>query len=198
MPPKLPPSVAAFFPNAEPIWPASLKTGTPLTNVDQIALVVHDIDAAIEYFGAAFGWGPFYKIPFSGRTGRNGLGDHYSLLMAFTLVGSLEVELLQILEGDTPHRRHLQAHGEGLFQLRIKTEHLDDDLESLAMQGIEPEWDIWVGDTRVNVCVDSGRNFGLNIELMRAAELVHSTLRASQQGDPENGIGSTTVLQLDE
>jgi glyoxalase/bleomycin resistance protein/dioxygenase superfamily protein len=185
MNPQLPPSVAAFFPNAEPIWPANKKVGTPLTNIDQISLVVRDIDAAIEYLGAAFGWGPFYKIPFAGHTGRNGQGDEYSLLMAFTLVGTLEIELLQVLDGDTPHARHLLQHGEGLFQLRIKTEHLEEDLDSLAAYGIEPEWDIWVGDTRVNVCVNSDQFFGLRIELMRAAELVHSTLRANQQSDPK-------------
>lgn len=181
MPPKLPPSVTAFFPDAEPIWPAALKAGAPLTDIDQIALVVHDIDAAIEYFGAAFGWGPFYKASHTGHTGRDGLGDQYSLMMAFTLVGSLEVELLQPLEGDTPHRRHLQTHGEGVFQLRIKTEHFNDDLDSLARLGIGSEWDIWVGDTPVNVCLDSSRHFGLRIELMRAAELINSSLVARQR-----------------
>ncbi|HSB98192.1 MAG TPA: VOC family protein [Spongiibacteraceae bacterium] len=176
----LPPSVAAFFPDVEPVWPSSMKAGKPLSNIDQISLVVSDIDAAIEYFGAAFGWGPFYIVPFKGRSGRYGEGDEYALKMAFTLVGTLEIELLEVLEGDTVHRRHLAARGEGVFQLRVKTEHLEEDLQALARQNIKPEWDAWVGDTLVNACVDSHRRFGLRIELIRATELLHSTLRATQ------------------
>lgn len=181
MSPKIPPSVTAFFPDAEPIWPSALKAGPALADIDQIALVVHDIDAAIEYFGAAFGWGPFYKAAHTGYTGRNGLGDRYTLQMAFTMVGSLEIELLQPVEGDTPHRRHLQTHGEGVFQMRIKTERFNEDLDSLARLGVGSEFDIWVGDTPVNICLDSSRLFGLRVELMRAAELISSSLVASQR-----------------
>jgi hypothetical protein len=157
-----------------------MKAGKPLNNIDQISLVVADIDAAIDYFGAAFGWGPFYIVPFKGRSGRHGEGDEYALRMAFTQVGALEVELLEVLEGDTAHRRHLATRGEGVFQLRIKTEHLEEDLQALAKHDIKPEWDAWVGDTLVNACMDSHRRFGLRIELIRATELQHSTLRATQ------------------
>ena len=42
-----PPSVKAFFPNAKVVYPKNLKKGPPLDNINQIAIVVHDIDAAI-------------------------------------------------------------------------------------------------------------------------------------------------------
>lgn len=171
-----------------------MKAGAPLADIDQIALVVHDIDAAIEYFGAAFGWGPFYKASYTGHTGRNGLGDKYTLLMAFTLVGSLEIELLQPVEGNTPHRRHLETQGEGVFQLRVKTERFNEDLESLARLGVGTEWDIWVGDTPVNVCLDDRRSFGLRLELMRAAELISSSLVASQKEEAAKRSSNNETL----
>ena len=35
--------------------------------------------------------------------------------MAVSEGGPVEIELIQVLEGDTPHSEHLRAHGEGVL-----------------------------------------------------------------------------------
>lgn len=162
---RLPPSVQAFFPDAKPVWPKS-SNERKLTNINQLSIVVHNVDAAIEYFGAAFGWGPFHigeasrKMPYKGGV------SEINLRLAFTMVGDLEVELLQPISGSSPHMDHLQARGEGLLHIRIATHDIEAALQHLATLDIKPTLAYSHGDRLLNVYVDSDRHFGVRIELI--------------------------------
>jgi len=49
--------------------------------------------------------------------------------------GPLEVELIQVLEGETTHSEHLRAHGEGLHHVRFRVEDLDARLADMESAG---------------------------------------------------------------
>lgn len=110
-----------------------------LPPVDQIGIVVKDMDRAIEYYGANFGWGPFrvQEREIKGFTYRGKIGN-CRLKMALARSGPIEIELIQVLEGETPHTEFLREKGEGVQHLRCCVDDLDKMLAELAKEGIEP------------------------------------------------------------
>jgi methylmalonyl-CoA/ethylmalonyl-CoA epimerase len=100
---------------------------------------VKDVDKAVEYFEGTFGWGPFkvQEAEAKGVTYRGKTGN-CRLKIAFAQSNQLEIELVQVLEGETPHTEFLREHGEGLQHLRCCVDDLDSVLTELAKKGIEP------------------------------------------------------------
>ena len=110
-----------------------------LPPVEQIGIVVKDMDQAIDYYSSTFGWGPFHVMDFEmkGATYRGQICD-CRLKIGFYHADPVEIELIQVLEGDTPHTEFLRERGEGLQHLRFSVDNLDDMLAKLAKQGIKP------------------------------------------------------------
>ena len=113
-----------------------------LPPMEQIGIVVEDIDRAIEYYSSVFGWGPFEvmdsgSIPYTLR----GQVNKAHLKLAFARSGPLEIELIQVLEGETPHTESLKQRGEGIHHLRFHVDDLDSMLVELAKDGIKPVWE---------------------------------------------------------
>jgi catechol 2,3-dioxygenase-like lactoylglutathione lyase family enzyme len=110
-----------------------------LPPVEQVGIVVKDIDGAMEYYSSTFGWGPFHvmQLPMKGAIYRGKPGDCI-LKLAFTHSGPIEIELIQVLEGETPHTEFLRERGEGLQHLRFRVDDINDTLAELAKEGIEP------------------------------------------------------------
>lgn len=174
---RVPPSVTAFFPDAQLVWPAAAPAGKGLDRIDQIAILVADLDAAIEYFGAAFGWGPFYKATANGHCQYRGRNVSFVLALAFTMVGDLEVELVQPLTGDNPYDDHLRAAGEGIFHLRFATEAIEPHLQRFGEMGIEPVFG-WHEGQWLTANLDSQHRFGVRSELILEPEKLAQVLAA--------------------
>jgi hypothetical protein len=131
---KLPPTVAKYFPNAEPLYAANMRADT--LDIDQIAILVDNIEDAIEYLGKMYGWGPFYKAEHNGTAWYRGAMKDSRFYMAFCLVGEMEIELLQYIDGECAHKE-----GEpGLFHLRLLTPDMNADLQLNAANGAEVIW----------------------------------------------------------
>jgi len=101
--------------------------------------VVKDIDKAIEFYENTLGWGPFtvMEVPMDDFIFRGKTGD-CRLKLAFANHGQLEMELIQVLEGETPHSEFLREKGEGLHHVRCCVDDVDGVLAELAKDGIEP------------------------------------------------------------
>ena len=110
-----------------------------LPPVEQIGIVVKDVDRAIEYYSSNFGWGPFRvrEVNMNGFSYRGKLSN-CRLKMALAKSGPIEIELIQVLEGETPHTEFLREKGEGLQHLRFRVDDLDSMLAELAKEGIHP------------------------------------------------------------
>jgi 4-hydroxyphenylpyruvate dioxygenase-like putative hemolysin len=99
------------------------------------------MDKAIEFYSTNFGWGPFQETEHSleGILFRGNPSD-CRIKMATAQSGPIEIELIQVLEGETPHTEFLREKGEGLHHLRFRVEDLNDKLAEYAQNGIESVW----------------------------------------------------------
>jgi methylmalonyl-CoA/ethylmalonyl-CoA epimerase len=91
--------------------------------ISQIAIVVRDIDEALERYHRALGWGPWnvyeHKPPALHDTFLHGKPTHFTMIGAETHVGPIVVELLQPDEGPSIYKEWLDAHGEGLHHIAV-------------------------------------------------------------------------------
>ncbi len=117
------------------------KKPIKLPPVEQVGIVVRDMDKAIEFYSATFGWGPFniMETNLEGVLYRGKPSD-CKMKLAMAQSGPIEIELIQVLEGETPHTEFLREKGEGLHHLRFSVDDLEGTLAEYAEQGIEPVW----------------------------------------------------------
>ncbi len=112
-----------------------------LPPVGQIGIVVQDVEKVAAYYHDVFGWGPFQimEVDLSEST-YNGKKSNGRLKVAFAQSGPVEIELIQVLEGQMPHSDFLSQKGEGLQHLRFQVDDLDAVLADLAKRDIHPIW----------------------------------------------------------
>ena len=89
--------------------------------IDQVGYVVRDLDKALETFGPIFG--PFVTLD-SALEGTNyrGRSSDVSLRMAFGKSGPVEIELIEWVSGDSPHKEALDAGNEGVHHVRFRVD----------------------------------------------------------------------------
>jgi catechol 2,3-dioxygenase-like lactoylglutathione lyase family enzyme len=105
--------------------------------VDQVSYVVADLDAALARYEALFGEFQVGEVALSDCVMRGRRAD-CRLKLAVNNEGPLEIELIQVLEGDTPHSEHLREHGEGLHHVRFRVADVDAKLAELEVEGFAP------------------------------------------------------------
>lgn len=104
--------------------------------IDQVAYVVDDLDAAIPGYEALFGPFEVAVARLADCTFRGRRAD-CTLKLAVNRAGPIEIELIEVLEGETPHTEHLRRHGQGLHHVRYRVDDLDSKLEALRRLGFE-------------------------------------------------------------
>jgi catechol 2,3-dioxygenase-like lactoylglutathione lyase family enzyme len=91
--------------------------------ISQIAIVVRDIDEALERYHRALGWGPWniyeHQPPALHDTYLHGQPTEFTMLGAEAHVGEIVVELLQPVDGPSIYKEWLDAHGEGLHHIAV-------------------------------------------------------------------------------
>jgi 4-hydroxyphenylpyruvate dioxygenase-like putative hemolysin len=102
--------------------------------IDQVAYVVEDLERALPHYEALYGPFEVVTFPMSDCAMRDTIGDCV-LRIALNSSGPVEIELIQVLEGDTPHAEHLRRHGEGLHHVRFRVDDLDPKVAALEATG---------------------------------------------------------------
>ena len=110
----------------------------------QIALVVRDIEAAKQKWGALLGLEPFqeFQVPTwpEAPTYTNGVPSDLSDVKAvkFLLADNLMLALFQPGDNPTPWKKHMDEHGESVCFLEMQSEDQDEALETIKeVCGIE-------------------------------------------------------------
>lgn len=114
-----------------------LKEILRLGEVSQIGIVVKDIEKAInnysEIFGITF---PKVFVPdFSNKTYRGKPSD-FRIKVAFGMMGELQIELIQVLQGKTVYDEFLERNPEGLHHLGFDVKNIDERTAALQSLGI--------------------------------------------------------------
>lgn len=99
---------------------------TPI-KIDHVAVVVDDLDAALNFWQNALG------LPLGG-TEHN---EHEAVDIAFLPVGQSRMELLKPLTEDSGIAKYLAKRGPGMHHLCLAVEAIEPALEQLAARGIE-------------------------------------------------------------
>jgi methylmalonyl-CoA/ethylmalonyl-CoA epimerase len=108
----------------------------------QIGVVVRDLDRATQALSDLFGIGPWRTIVYPPEdrtdvpTTYRGQAGQFRYRLAFADLGSVELEMVQPLEGESIWSDFLRQHGEGVHHIRFNVEDLDAALSYLAAQGI--------------------------------------------------------------
>src|ERR687886_429084 len=91
--------------------------------ISQIAIVVNDIEEALERYHRVLGWGPWnvyeHKPPLLHHTRVRGEDVEYTMIGAETHVGPIVVELIQPVSGPSIYAEWLEEHGEGLHHIAV-------------------------------------------------------------------------------
>lgn len=116
------------------------KPTFPTRRLHHVGVVVKDLEKAIEQM-EALGFGPFkfddqhrtFTIHFKGEL--HGEPAEWATKISNGLMGDVELELLEPVEGDQALKETLDAQGEGLHHIGWLTTDLQGDMERAKMAG---------------------------------------------------------------
>ncbi len=116
--------------------PAKLKGAV------QIGIVVRDLERSKKALTSIFGLGPFHTIEWPNRPDSkywfHGQEESIKIRQAFVQAGSLELELIQPLEGTrNAYREFLDSKGEGIHHVLFETEDMDEAVNDFARKGVK-------------------------------------------------------------
>ncbi len=142
-----------------------LKQQLELPEVSQVGVVVEDLDRVASFLESSFGIGPFrVEEPEAPNVWDRGQEKHIKARLGFAMMGQVELELIQILEGDSVHLEFLRQHGEGIHHLGFRVEDFEAKLQQARDMGLEVLQTGPVG--RFYAYLDTRRHGGLIFELI--------------------------------
>lgn len=108
-----------------------------ITKIDHIGIVVKDIQKTVEYYSSTLGIGPFrvfeVNIPDAIVQGKV---SSLRIKAAIAKLGSLDIELIESIEGENIYAEFLKSRGEGLHHLAMLVDDVDKEVAELKEQGI--------------------------------------------------------------
>jgi methylmalonyl-CoA/ethylmalonyl-CoA epimerase len=143
--------------------------------VVQIGVIVKDLDNTIKVLTEVFGMGPFRTIDWPPadrpdiQKAYYGQPGDFTARMAFTELGSVELELIQPVSGQSIWADFLEEHGEGIHHIRFNVSELDPVIQYLATHSIQVAQmgsGLRPGTTWANF--DTEDEVGFTIEVMQA------------------------------
>jgi hypothetical protein len=124
---------------------AEINNKSPLpflkNGVAQVALLVENLDEAMENYWNLFGIGPWhvytYGKPLVKRMTRHGQPSEYKMRVGLAWLGPMRIELIEPLEGDTVYAEFIKEHGYGLHHLGILVEDVDAAIAQAEAAGFK-------------------------------------------------------------
>ncbi|MEM1671861.1 MAG: VOC family protein [Archaeoglobaceae archaeon] len=124
----------------------------------QIGVVTRDIDKLTGFFREKFGV-DFVIFETQQQKGR--------LKIALTNLGEVQLELIQVLEGETIHAEFLKRKGEGLHHIGFFVKNLDEKLRIAKENGMEVVEQGEIAGVRY-AYLDTEKDIGLTLEFIEA------------------------------
>jgi len=102
--------------------------------IDQISFAVTDAEEAAQRYQAIFGPFQIVDVPAMDVTYR-GRPSTVTLKLGFARSGSLEIELVQVVDGDSPAKDHVAAEGDGFHHVRFPVSDLKATQAAMEREG---------------------------------------------------------------
>jgi len=113
----------------------------PLAEIHQVCVVVRDIERAMRHYSEILGIKPWRSYTFAAPRIKDmtyrGQPANFSMRVAFSSVGKLNVELIQPLTGPNIYAEFLERNGEGIHHFGIYVPSLDAAIEEMRERGYE-------------------------------------------------------------
>jgi len=111
---------------------------TPFSKLVQVSVVVKDIDRAIEHY-ESLGIGPFKRISLEGLMEKIQYGKpvDLNLKVAIANAGSIDIELIQPVEGAPLQQEFLDTKGEGINHIGFRVDDIDKEEANLVRKGLK-------------------------------------------------------------
>ena len=110
--------------------------------MSHVGIVVEDCEKAAAWWERVFGVGPFstdtYVLDESTKFRFKGEPAEARMKASIAYSGKVFVELVEVLEGESPHTEFLREHGEGLQHVAFSVEDIGSVVARLAGEGLEP------------------------------------------------------------
>ena len=110
-----------------------------LPPLEQVGYVFRDLAAAVRLYQPLFGPFTYLDTVVEGATYRGKAAD-VSMKLAFGKSGDVEIELIQIISGASPHQEFIDLGREGMHHLRFRADDCDRWISKLAPLGYESIW----------------------------------------------------------
>ena len=122
-----------------------LNSGTVLPfmahGIDQVALIVENLDKAMQKFSDRLGVGPWriytYGKPLVKKMAYRGQPADFAMRIALSSIGALNIELIEMIHGETIYAEYVAKHGYGLHHWGIFVDDMGAALAEAAARGIE-------------------------------------------------------------
>ena len=115
-----------------------MKNRTENWVLTQVGVVVKDVEKVVERLGE-LGIGPFNKMVLPPE--REEYFREKRMYAEFdirgTRMGNVQLELIQPLEGDSPHKEFLETKGEGIQHVMYQVDNLEETVKELTDKGVE-------------------------------------------------------------
>ena len=115
-----------------------MKNKTENWVLTQVGVVVKDVEKVVERLGE-LGIGPFDKMELPPE--REEYFREKRMYAEFdirgTRMGNVQLELIQPLEGDSPHKEFLETKGEGIQHVMYQVDNLEETVKELTDKGVE-------------------------------------------------------------
>lgn len=110
-----------------------------LPPVSQIGIVVRNVERAANLYSSLFGIGPFsiYEFVPEGHL-FNQRQTHSKIKIGKAMWGHVELELMEPMEGESPHMDFLKQHGEGVQHLGFNVRNFDELYDNFIKEGFKP------------------------------------------------------------
>lgn len=106
--------------------------------VVQVGIIVRDVEDTARKLEELIGIGPFeilepdYRdLTFQGKVGK------FKMKLALAKAGSIQIELMQPLQGETIYEEFVKRKGYGLHHLAIKTEDMEQSVNEMGSRGFK-------------------------------------------------------------
>ena len=117
----------------------NLQQKLNLPPIEQIGFVVPDIHAAMAAYEPLFGPWNLMEVDVEEADYR-GKKETCRIKMAFGYSGELEIELIELVSGNSPHREFLDRGLSGMQHIRYRVEDMEAQVKAAAAIGYKPIW----------------------------------------------------------
>jgi methylmalonyl-CoA/ethylmalonyl-CoA epimerase len=129
------------------------------TKVDQIGIIVKDLEKKMKFYEQIFGIEPFLTLESEINSAKLKIGLLY--------LNEIQIELIEVLEGETIHSKFLESRGEGLHHIGFFVDDIETELTRLKRSGIKVLERGTVLEITKFAYLDTEKELGVILELIQ-------------------------------